>query len=333
MANSYTITIKFIANNESVKETEKKLNGVFNRVVKGFRNKLKQAGTALKLGAALTGVTMVLAKVISPLSALNDRINATLNRASGIKDKAEQAGTSVGSYAVLQSVAAAKGMDEGTFANLLNRMQTMVGAAKNGENNALYNYRDETDMGKVFYNVINSLRGITDKAQQNKMVADIFGQRATGALGALLNDGWDGDMQKIFKDLNVSSLEEAIAKLDTVSKKQAQLAARNGLLDLMDKSGVITEQVITRQAANQRQKDKDETAQIKNYNTYAMLEGMLNQILARVNKLVELIEPFTGVMQSGLDSILFLVDGISSVIGAIETKLRPFIQKVEGWLR
>lgn len=332
MANSYTITIKFATSNDSLKKTEKNLSNVFSRVVTGFKNKLSKAGTALKLGSAITGVAMLLAKIINPLSALNDKINATLNKASGIKDRAEQAGTSVGRYTMLQSVAAAKGMDEGTFGNLLNRMQTMVGAAKGGEDNALSNYKDETDMGKVFYNVINQLRKITDKAEQSKMVADVFGQRATGALGGLLNDGFDGDLQKIFKNLNVSGIEQAIEKLDAMSKKQAVLSTRNQLMDMVDKSGVINSNVINRQAKSQRQKDKDETERMENYDMYSRLEGMLNKIINSLDRLVGLLAPFTGIIEKSLNSILFVVNGISGVMKAVELKYKPLIKNLEGWL-
>lgn len=301
MAESYLITIKFAADNSTTKQTEKKLNSVFDRVTKRFKNGIGKIGDQFKrmftIGGAAAGLTLLMTRLLAPLAELNDRINTTLSRARDIRARAQGYGTDVKTYAALEGYANTAGISPETFNMMMSRVQTGVAAAASGEKNALRNYSKETDIGKVIYNLMNSLSEETDLNRRTNIVNNIFGSRGAAQLTPLITGGFKG-LGDYVKGLDFNKYEEAINKLATLETQQSQLAFIRDINDMIKKSTLITEETVKQQDENAQKRLDFENSQITAYQTIANLDTQLLKIettlLTIVDKIGLLTKPLEG---------------------------------------
>ena len=305
MAESYIITIKFTPTSQSLKETEKKLNSTFDRVVNRFKNGFGKAWKGLKIGAGIAAMGTALTALLNPLSQLNDRINATLDKAGSIKDRAQAAGTDIKSYLALQGYAASKGINEETLQQALSRMQVLVGEAKAGNENVLSNYAGETDMAKVFYNVMNNIAKVQDPAQRAKLASDVFGQRAVAQLGPLVTEGFVAeDFQKLLQGVDLNKAQAAVLGLDAKGDQQAVLQFKREIDDLIQKNRVINSNTINMQDVNARAVNKLENNQIKSYADIASIDARLKDLQTKLYDFLLKMEPLLNWVQTGLETSL-----------------------------
>lgn len=305
MAESYIITIKFAPSDGSLKQTEKKLSGMFARVTKGFKNGFTKVWKGMKIGAGITAMATAVTALLNPMSELNDRINQTLNKASGIKDRSEAVGTDVKSYLALQGYAKSKGVSEDTLASAIARIQSMVGDAKNGERNALWEYRGETDMAKVFYNIMNRIAEVQDPAERAALASDVFGRNAVTTLGPLVTEGFQKDtFNKLLNGIDLAKVEKSVYKLDDRANEQAVLAFKRDMQDMLTKGKAITPNTIKMQDAAERARLKNENARLKSYESVAMIDISLKQLLAVVSSLVTRLEPALVLLAGALQVVI-----------------------------
>ena len=307
MAKSYIITIKFAPTNQSLKDTEKKLNSTFDRVVNRFKNGFGKAWKGLKIGAGIAAMGTALTALLNPLSQLNDRINATLDKAGSIKDRAQAAGTDIKSYLALQGYAKFKGISEETLLQAMSRMQVLVGEAKAGNENVLSNYAGETDMGKVFYNVIQNIAKVSkvDAAKGAKLANDVFGRGAIAQLGPLISEGFvRKDFDGLFSGIDLNKAETAINKLDEKGDLAAKLQVKREIDDLINKGNVITEDTIYKQDVNARATNKLENEQIKSYADIASIDARLKDLQSKLYDFLLKMEPLLNWVQTGLETSL-----------------------------
>lgn len=305
MAESYIITIRFEPTSQSLKNTESKLGKVFDRVVNRFKNGFGKAWKGLKIGAGIAAMGTALTALLNPLSQLNDRINATLDKAGNIKDRAQAAGTDIKSYLALQGYAASKGINEETLQQALSRMQVLVGEAKAGNENVLSNYAGETDMAKVFYNVMNNIAKVQDPAQRAKLASDVFGQRAVAQLGPLVTEGFVAeDFKKLLQGVNLNRAQAAVLGLDAKGDQQAVLQFKREIDDLIQKNSVINSDTINMQDVNARATNKLENEQIKSYATIASIDARLKDLQTKLYDLLLKLEPLFNFLQTGFETSL-----------------------------
>ena len=182
-------------------------------------------------------------------------------------------------------------------------MQVMVGEAKAGTKNALYNYRNETDMGKVFYNVMNAIAAEQDPAARAKLASDIFGQRAIAQLGPLVTEGFlKDDFNNILKGVNLSKVEKSVLGLDELGDKQAALQFKREMQDLIAKGGSINGRTIQYQHAAEKVRLDKENAQLKNYESIAVIDVTLQKLLGIATTFVTKLEPAIVLLAGALDA-------------------------------
>lgn len=322
MAESFLIKIKFSPENGSLKQTEKNLNSMFSRVTKTFRKGFQKALKGLSLAGGLAAMGTALTALLNPMSQLNDRINATLTKAGNIKDRAQGAGTDIKTYLALQGYAASKGVNEETLLQAMSRMQVMVGEAKAGTKNALYNYRNETDMGKVFYNVMNAISAEQDPAARAKLASDIFGQRAIAQLGPLVTEGFlREDFNSILKGVNLSKVEKSVLGLDELGDKQAALQFKREMQDLIAKGGSINGRTIQYQHAAEKVRLDKENAQLKNYESIAVIDVTLQKLLGIATTFV-----------TELDSAIVLLAGALDAASKLPALIEKCFNDMKGLL-
>lgn len=211
----------------------------------------------------------------------------------------------------------------------LARVQTMVGAAKGGEQNALYQFRNETDMAKVFYNVMNRISEIKDPAERAAMASSVFGQKALTQLGPLVTEGFNKqDFAALLKGVDLNAVEKGIYKLDERSKQQAVLAYKREMNDLIVKGNTITSQTITAQDKSEQSKLKLENTQLKSFADIANVDHTLTEIKAMLSE-------FFGFVGPVINVIKFSVEGLSMIPQAItDTKdlFDMLIKRLPKWL-
>lgn len=320
MAESYIITIRFEPSNASLKETEGKLTKLWKRVAKRFKKELAAVGKGFKIGAGITAMATAIAALLNPMSELNDRINQTLDKASGIKDRAEGADTNVKTYLALQGYARYKGISEDAFATALARVQTLVGEAKNGQDNALFAYRNETDMGKVFYNVMNQLSKLQgpDRAA---MAAEIFGKNALVGLGPLLTEGFRKDtFNELLNGIDLGAVEKGVYQLDDRANQKAKYDVRREWRDMVTKGEKITPDIIKFQAAQEAKKLEGENRNLNNYESLSAIEQSVQSIKNDIATLV-----------SWFDPIIILLAGALKVVCDLPKKVEWLWDKISHW--
>ena len=313
MAESYLITIKFAADNSTTKQTEKKLNSVFDRVTKRFKNGLGKVGDNFKrmftLGGAAAGLTLVLTRLLAPLSELNDRINATLNRARDIKTRAQGYGTSVTTYTALEGFANSVGVRPEVFNMMMARLQSGIAGAAQGEKNALQAYAGETDIAKAMYNLMNVLAEETDTNKRTTLVKSIFGDRAMVQLQPLLINGFKG-LEEFTKGIDFKAYENAIDKLADRENQQSALAFMRDIKDMIDKGNTITEETIREQDKNAQARLRFENEQIKAYQSLATLD---TQLLAIQTTLLQIVDKI-GLLTKPLEGLGMLSDTVKDAV-------------------
>lgn len=320
MAESYIVTIKFTPSNNSLRETENRLMKVFNRVTNGFKNGFAKAWKGLKIGSGIMGMATALTALLNPLSALNDRINATLTKAGSIKDRAAGAGTDIKTYLALQGYAASKNISEETLSSAISRMQVLIGDAKAGNENALSNYADETDMGKVFYNVMNQLSKLQgpDRAA---MAAEIFGKNALVGLGPLLTEGFRKDtFNELLNGIDLGAVEKGVYQLDDRANQKAKYDVRREWRDMVAKGEKITPDIIKFQAAQEAKKLEGENRNLNNYESLSAIEQSVQSIKNDMATIV-----------SWFDPIIILLAGALKVVCDLPKKLEWLWDKISHW--
>ncbi len=301
MAESYLITIKFAADNSTTKQTEKKLNSVFDRCTKRFKQGLGKVGDNFKrmftLGGAAAGLSLVLTRLLAPLSELNDKINATLSRARDIKTRAQGYGTEVATYTALEGFANSAGIRPEVFHMMMSRLQSGIAEAAAGEKNALQAYAGDTDIGKSMYNLMNSLAEEADPNKRAQLAKSIFGERALVQLQPLLTNGFKG-LEKFTEKFDADAYTKAIDKLASLENQQSELAFIRDINDMIKKSETITEETIKEQDKNAKARLAFENDQIKAYKSLSTLDTQLitiqTYLLQIVDKIGLLTKPLEG---------------------------------------
>lgn len=306
MAESYIITIKFTPTSQSLKETEKKLNSTFDRVVNRFKNGFGKAWKGLKIGASIAAMGTALTALLNPLAQLNERINATLDKAGNIKDRADSAKTDIKSYLALWGYTRSKGISEESLLQAMSRMQVLVGEAKAGNENVLSNYAGETDMGKVFYNVIQNIAKVSkvDAAKGAKLANDVFGRGAIAQLGPLISEGFvRKDFDDLFSGKDLNAAEAAVKKLDEKGDLAGKLQVKREIDDLINKGNEITEDTIYQQDANARAALKLEDKQMAAYSSLSTIETSIIEIKALLSNIYLLLSPAINIIKKSLEGL------------------------------
>lgn len=304
MAESYIITIKFQPTNQSLRETEKRLDNVFFRVTRNFKNALQKVWSGIKWAAGIGIATTAVTALLGKMGAVNDQVNALLNKAGNIKDRAESAGSSIETYGIVSGYAKSKGVDEETFNGLIARMQSMVGAAKAGEKNALWNYRNETDMARVFYNVMNQISSASGPAEKAAMASAVFGQRAVAQLGPLVTEGFgDEKLLKTLQSLDWTKYSQEVRRVDALGDRQAELAVRREMEQFLNLSAKTNEGTINNQNQYLRTQFEKDSAMYGNYKELVKLQQTADELEKAITNLSLKFSPLLTASAKGLEEL------------------------------
>lgn len=314
MAESYLITIKFSPSTDSVKATEKKLNSAFDRVTNRFKNGLKRVAKGFSIAGAVGMLGTALSALLNPLAELNDKINNTLSKARDIKQNAAAYGTSVQELAAIQGYARGAGISDEALNTALSRMQVLIGQAAAGEDNVLSNYKDETNMAKVFYNVMNQLSQMENPTERARMASEIFGTRGITQLNPLISGGFDAkQMNEFLKGVNLNQYAGAVENLSNKENLQSQLAFQRDIADVITKANTITESTIRAQDKNEKTRLAMENKQLQSYESISAIDSKLKEIMTQIQELSRLAAYAVPWIEKGVSGVNMLITAIGNL--------------------
>jgi hypothetical protein len=274
--NSYILKVQPMLDNSKLKQMETTLSRRFSNVARKFGSGLKNALRLGLTGGAIGASFALLSNaLLNPLREADEKINAILAKAGDIKTRAAQFGINEADYFAFQASAASKGIDEGSLITILTRMQTMIGEARAGKENALIQYKDESNMVKVFIGVSKALQKITDNEKRVKIEAEIFGGKAVGRLENFIMSDIEANTWKLTKGYIKNKVNQELRRQAQLEQEQQFMATRRA----------VDEQINTGKKTNfQAIKQQDEAARLDNRRTagnierYKYLAGINNKL-------------------------------------------------------
>lgn len=326
MAESYLITIKFAADNSTTKQIEKKLNSVFDRCTKRFKNGFSRVWNGLKFGAGIGAATTALTLLLGKFGQVNDKVNDLLQKADAIRTRAQGFGGSVQEYGFIEAYAGAKNVSAEQLAGYLGRIQNLLGQAQAGEENVLSNYAGETDAVKVFYNLIENMQKM-DRNARASMAAQIFGRNAAVGLGDLLAEGF-GD-KKLLSKLQEQNWDEYASNVEKAKDLAGEQSLKKTLRDMEDfntKAAMTSSETIQKQDEFYRQQNENENKMYGQYDKLADLQATSQniekiltdftiEVLPLIRKSYEGLTGIAGVVQDMKEDPANAMSALSEVTG------------------
>lgn len=309
------ILVKFQGDTSSMQKMEKDMNGRFSKITKRFGQGLQKAGKMLKFSAFAGIATSLITQIINPLQEINSALDNILAKSGNIKDQADAMNTNVGFYAALQSAAAAKGIDQAQFNMMGQRVMELIGEAKNGNENVLSKYKDETDMGRALYKIVDALHKMPAGAKRTAIASEIFGGRVTGRMAGLLNSGFNEPLSDVMGNVNLQELSNAITSLDQKSNLQSAMRANLALRELVAKDKYISNKTIITQNKYESGQIKSENEKLKKYENIATL-SVANQTLMR--ELFQVVVNNMPVLAIGVQGLVEILKGYNGVFSSLE---------------
>lgn len=324
-AGSCIIVIKFQGDTSSMQKMEKDMNGRLNKVTKRFGQGLQKAGKMLKFSAYTTAAVGIVSQLLSPLQEINTALDNILAKSSNIKDQADAMNTDVGFYAALQSAAAAKGIDQAQFNMMGQRVMELIGEAKNGKENVLSKYKDETDMGRALYKIVDALHKMPAGAERTAMASDIFGGRITGRMQGLLNSGFDEPLTKVMGGVDIEKLSNAIVNLEKKSNLQSELRANLDLRDYIGKDRRISNKILYTQNQYENLQRATLNHKLKDYNNIVSngisMEYAKEQFYKSMLPMLQVATPVIYALAKWLEGLNFAANGFGEIIGAFAKRI------------
>lgn len=326
MASTYTAKIKFSSDTSSLNKMEKDISNRFSRITKRFGNGLKAAGKVLTLGGAIPAVIGILTSLLDPITALNEKIDSTLQRADSLTDRAETLGTSVSRYTALSGALQMKGLNEGNIDMMIAQVSQLLGEAKSGKKNILSNYTGETDIANVMYQVIEQIRKISDRGEQAKVIAEVFGTRLVAKMGGVIADGIDSGIRSIGQGINWQNLDKSVNQLGAIEDYQSGMKINRELREMISMSnGLIDKTLIDKQQALEELKSLNLQSQMKSYDDLAKIavtmEIIKNGMIKGTAYLAEIAGWVAGGGADTLKDIISKMDKISNIFGMGKGKI------------
>lgn len=302
-------------------QMEKKLNGRFTRIAKGFGRGLKLASVAA-LGAA------VLDKLINPLQEVKAAIERTLGKADDIVTNARQFGTTTENLLKVQSLANVRGISTENIYMLLTKFQGALAAASLNpnapENSAVKNYApkaipgkpgqfEQVDIAKSFYNFILEMQKM-DKTQQVLVQQQVFGEKQVLKMAELLQDTGFKESADSLKKVDFSKAAKATEKLGDLNDKMTANRTVNELNDLSKKAQVIGSGTVRNLNKSELSNLNRENGKIARSDAAFTAEERIAQIQDNVEKLTNDL----------VTKIPVLFDALDGIVGLLR-------KSVEGW--
>lgn len=270
--------IKFIPklDQSDLAKMDRQLSTRFAKVAKKFGKGL--AGI-LAGGAVLGAITTIVDKLINPLKAVDDALNATISRADDTVTNAKQFESSAGKLFKLEKFGEAAGLDREALSMLINKFANTVAEAKADPNKdtSVRKYVGQPDMVEGFFNFIQALQKM-EKSQQLLVQQEVFGEKQILKMSDFLNSDF-AQLSKQLKLRPAADYDAALGKQANQNDLKDILEARRTAEDTYKKAQIITNKMIEAQARRAERELQEENRRIQSYHSLAMVQEASAKIL------------------------------------------------------
>ena len=212
------LRIKPVLEPGATAKMETTLSQRFKKVTKTFSSGLKAVVTGTALGIGLN----ILAKILNPITELEDRLNTLLGKGKNILDLSGRFNTSTGKIARLQTVGERLGVSPEDLQKLMEKYAEAIETGREEIKKPLKDQSDATkilskdflqeqDLAESFFKFIQSLKFVTDQDQRKKIEKEVLGESLFG-------------FKRRFTDANFSQEFKTLPNLNEFGKATANVA-------------------------------------------------------------------------------------------------------------
>lgn len=322
---SILVKVQPILDEAKAKKIENSLVKRFQKVSKTFGSGLKNA---VKFGLTGGAIGLVMGALLNPIKEADEKLNSTLAKASDITTRAKQFGSTSVDYLALQTVAQSKGVDLGTLISCLSRIQQKIGEAKQGEDNELSEFKNETDIVSAFVKILNSLNVYGKKEGNEKrayLEGQIFGSKSVGKLEIL----FQADINKLAQMFTSGHTREGdtkeINRISGLEAKQSELGAKREYDDFFYAGKEITVNSVISQDKHEKNKNELANKKLSNYEMYASMQETVDKLLLSVSNiatpLVKVVMPLVNLIGWGADKLPIFTKKAEEFFESISIKI------------
>lgn len=278
---------------------ERTLGQRFGRVAKKFGKGLLNA---IKGGGALGLAVGLIDKFLNPLKEVQDSIERTLARGDDLVTFAKQFNTTAGRLAKLEAFGKSAGLDRDDLFQALTKFQVSVAEASADptKQTSVRAFANRTDTADAFFEFIQSLQKLSAN-DQIRVQQEVFGEKQILKMADFLSSDFALLNQKYFKRFSSNDLTKAAERTGNLSDTRDALTAVRDLDDMMKKSNVINENMITAEDRRLREELTRENERIKSYETLSTISEASTKILGFVERgiviLTDMLTKLTGITE------------------------------------
>ncbi len=299
---SAVLKIKPQIDQNDAKKMERSLFDRFKNIGRTAKKTLKDVVTGGFLGFAV-GLAQ---SMLSPIEEVETRMKSMLDRATELKDMAEQFNTSSGKMQALQTNALTNGMKPEQLKAMMMAFRETVDAAEeqilkkqplDEKTSIVKGFVGSKDMAEAFFNFVQGLR-LESAPVRDRLEKDLFGSVQYGGAARFIQNA--GVVSSISENPNVAATTGAVDKLDKLNSQyqinESQKANQEMINYAVKMNGKFLDTMI---AWEDRQKKK-ELNQLDQYQQMASaritidrISGVLeNTIVPLLTKLVNYVGQF-----------------------------------------
>lgn len=295
--------------NKDLQAMEKALQSRFTKLAKGFGKGL--LNVVKGGGIAAIGIGLI-DKILNPLKEVQEAIDKTLKTSDDLATNAGQFNTSTGKLFKLVQLAKATGLDQDNLFQLITKFQTAVAQAKANPNDdsvsSVRNYVNQTDTAEGFFNFINELKKM-DKNQQVLVQQQVFGEKQILRMADFLQTDFGKLGSQVGLDkITSQKLTTSIEKLAGLNDLADALAARRETNDIVAKSGIINQGMITARDRSEQLALQKENQRISTYENLAKISDMTEKITGLLNNGISMLGQFVGKITPAIDRIVQMLE-------------------------
>lgn len=285
-----------------LKQMEDSLSTRFGRIAKKFGKGLLSVFAG---GGILGGATALIDKLLNPLKETQEAIERSLTMSDDLVTNAKQFGTTAGKLFRLQQLAKSTGLDEGSLAILLQKFQGAIAEAAQDPKKQTSvrkfvqapvidpatgkpaKVQPEQDIATTFFEFIQSLQKM-NKTQQVLVQQEVFGEKQVLRMADFLQTDF-AKQAKLVGGPTSEQLTPGLQKLRDLNDLKDALKARQTLDDTLQKSRLITEDMIKAQARREKLELEKENQNIANYKNLSAIAETSQRIMNLVDQGVGMI--------------------------------------------
>ncbi|AEG42321.1 hypothetical protein BdPhPhi1402_gp24 [Bdellovibrio phage phi1402] len=280
-----------------LEKLEKNMSSRFTKIAKNFGKGLKNI---FKGGGWVGAAIGLLNKIMNPLKDIQESMEATLKYSDDVVTNAAQFGTTAGKLSKLVALGEATGLDSQSLYTLINKFQNAVVSAKADPTapSTVRNYVGTTDYAEGFFRFIQNLRS-APKDDSLLAQQEVFGEKQILKAADFIGTDFADLLNKMQKNglKSTDYYDRAFNRGGELSDLADRLGAVRNLNNNAMTANAMNTGMILQQDQAEKARQERLRAQVKSYSDIAKLaevservEGLINQALAQVGKLLTFLE-------------------------------------------